>query len=200
MKLLNRNRTTAPVGTLRNGEMQSRRRRRAGWMALTLGLGVAGMAAAPPHTPPGTSPSSTSPSNTSLAAKSAGRAGHAWFQIGRASWYGAHFNGHRTASGERFDSSALTCAHRSLPMGTWLRVTNLLNHRSLFVRVNDRGPVPKSRILDLSQAAARRLGVGGVARVSVQQINPADPQLIAEMAPQYDGPILPELAALTRGR
>ena len=56
----------------------------------------------------------------------------------------------QTANGEKYDMNAFTCAHRTLPLGTWLRVTNLRNHRSAFVRVNDRGPVPTSRILDLS--------------------------------------------------
>lgn len=81
-----------------------------------------------------------------------------WYQIGRASWYGEDFQGQQTASGEDYDMNGLTCAHRSLPLGSLVRVTNLRNHKSVVVRVNDRGPLPQSRIVDLSYAAARFLG------------------------------------------
>jgi rare lipoprotein A len=74
---------------------------------------------------------------------------------GEARYYGAELAGNRTASGERFDPRALTCAHRSLPLGTMLRVTNIANGRSVTVRVNDRGPFARSRVLDMSLAAAR---------------------------------------------
>ena len=97
---------------------------------------------------------------------------HHWYQIGRASWYGRLFQGHETASGEDFDMNAMTCAHRSLPMGSLIKVTNLRNHRSVIVRVNDRGPVPESRIVDLSYAAAHFLGFGarGTAPVRLELI------------------------------
>ncbi|HEY0760369.1 MAG TPA: septal ring lytic transglycosylase RlpA family protein [Acidisarcina sp.] len=84
---------------------------------------------------------------------------HHWYQIGRASWYGKYFQGRQTASGENYDMNRMTCAHRSLPLGTLLRVTNLLNHRTVVVRVNDRGPVPENRVVDLSMAAANFLGM-----------------------------------------
>ena len=77
--------------------------------------------------------------------------------VGKASWYGAWHHGRRTASGERFDMWALTAAHRTLPLGTHVRVTNLRNGRSVEVRVNDRGPVFDDRIIDLSRGAAARL-------------------------------------------
>lgn len=80
-------------------------------------------------------------------------------QVGRASWYGIEHHGKRTASGARFDMNALTAAHRSLPLGTMLRVKNLANGRSVVVRVNDRGPYVGGRIIDLSMAAAGRLGL-----------------------------------------
>lgn len=88
---------------------------------------------------------------------------------GRASWYGRFHHGRRTASGERFDMYALTAAHRTLPLGTRLRVVNLENGRAVDVRINDRGPVIHDRIIDLSYAAARRLGgvEAGVFRVSL---------------------------------
>ena len=76
---------------------------------------------------------------------------------GRASWYGEPHHGRMTASGETFDMHRLTAAHRTLPLGTRLRVTNLANGRSVVVRVNDRGPYRSGRILDLSYAAARAL-------------------------------------------
>src|SRR5512140_2008979 len=85
---------------------------------------------------------------------------------GAISFYGEGFEGHRTASGERFDPGALTAAHRSLPFGTCLEVENLENGRRVRVRVNDRGPYQGGRILDVSRAAALRLGMvqAGVAR------------------------------------
>lgn len=99
---------------------------------------------------------------------------HHWYQIGRASWYGKLFQGQQTASGEDFDMNAMTCAHRTLPMGSLVRVTNLRNHKSVVVRVNDRGPIPHNRIIDLSYKAARMLGFGhrGTAPVRVDLITP----------------------------
>lgn len=99
-----------------------------------------------------------------------------WIQIGKASWYGRRFQGHRTASGEPFDLNMLTCAHRTLPIGTLLKVTNLGNRRSIMVRVNDRGPVPHGLILDLSYAAARSLGFNGkgTAHVQLEKIQGAE--------------------------
>jgi len=81
-----------------------------------------------------------------------------WYQLGRASWYGQALQGQETASGEAYDMNGMTCAHRSLPLGALVRVTNLRNHKSIVVRVNDRGPVPETRVVDLSYAAARLLG------------------------------------------
>ena len=113
----------------------------------------------------------------SPATASSSAASHRWYQIGKASWYGRGFQGKRTATGERFDMNALTCAHRTLPLGSWLRVTNLHNRRSTFVRVNDRGPYKSDTIVDLSFAAAQRLGLLGKAAVRVEQVSPTDPEL-----------------------
>lgn len=99
---------------------------------------------------------------------SKGRLRSHWFQFGRASWYGDSFQGQPTASGEAFDMNELTCAHRSLPLGSLVRVTNLRNHRSVVVRVNDRGPTVPTRIVDLSYAAARILGFRGRGMVRVR--------------------------------
>jgi rare lipoprotein A len=91
-------------------------------------------------------------------------------EVGRASYYGKKFQGRRTASGERYDMRALTAAHPRLPFGTVVTVTNMKNGRSVKVRINDRGPFIKGRIIDLSYAAARKLGMlsKGVARVRVR--------------------------------
>ena len=94
----------------------------------------------------------------------------AFRQVGVASWYGPGFNGRRTASGERFDQNDLTAAHRNLPLGSEVRVTNLENGRTVTVEINDRGPYVKNRVLDLSKAAAGRLGIleNGVAKVRIE--------------------------------
>jgi len=99
-----------------------------------------------------------------------------WTQVGKATWYGRGFQGHRTASGEAFDLNMLTCAHRTLPIGTLLRVTNLTNRRSIMVRVNDRGPVPTGLVVDLSYAAAKSLGFNhrGSARVRLEKVEGAE--------------------------
>jgi rare lipoprotein A len=96
------------------------------------------------------------------------------FQVGLASWYGEFHHGRPTASGEPFDLSQLTAAHRTLPLGTQLRVTNLENGRVVRVRVNDRGPYVTGRVLDLSHEAARRLDMieRGVAPVSLHIVEP----------------------------
>ncbi len=80
---------------------------------------------------------------------------------GQCSWYGSKFNGSRTASGERFDGSQKTAAHKTLPFGTLLRVTETKTDKSVIVKVTDRGPFVKHRVLDISHAAAKELGVVG---------------------------------------
>jgi rare lipoprotein A len=108
---------------------------------------------------------------------------HHWHQLGRASWYGGTFQGQATASGEPFNMNSMTCAHRSLPLGATVLVTNLRNHRSVLVRVNDRGPVPESRIIDLSYAAAKILGFHGVAPVRLDLVDPSlSPTQIAQLS------------------
>jgi rare lipoprotein A (peptidoglycan hydrolase) len=93
-----------------------------------------------------------------------------WTQSGGVSWYGPGFHGRRTASGEIFDTNDLTMAHRSLRLGSKVRVTNLANGRSVVLRVNDRGPYVRGRIADLSRAAAQRLGFvdDGVVRARIE--------------------------------
>jgi rare lipoprotein A len=114
---------------------------------------------------------------------------HHWFQIGQASWYGRHFQGKKTANGEAFDMNSLTCAHRSLPLGSWIRVTNLKNRKSIFVRVNDRGPVPENRVVDLSYAAARAVGLRGIGKVRLEEVSGADPQMARDLVAQLQFPL-----------
>lgn len=91
-------------------------------------------------------------------------------QTGTASWYGPGFQGRKTANGERFNTHALTAAHRTLPFGTRVRVTNRNTGRSVIVRINDRGPFHGNRIIDLSHASAQAIGMGGTATVSIAPI------------------------------
>lgn len=95
-------------------------------------------------------------------------------QVGAASWYGRRHAGRLTANGERFDPQAMTCAHRSLPLGSVVRVTDLTTGKNVALEVNDRGPYVKGRILDLSEGAARKLGIGGkgVTMVRLEVIHP----------------------------
>lgn len=94
-------------------------------------------------------------------------------QVGKASWYGPGFHGRQTASGDSFDQNALTAAHRRLPLGSTVTVTNLQNGRSVTVLINDRGPFVRGRVIDLSRAAARDLGMtkAGVARVRIERVD-----------------------------
>lgn len=105
-------------------------------------------------------------------AKAAETASHR--QTGLASWYGVEHQGRRTANGERFDRHKLTAAHPSLPFSTVLRVTNLGSGRSVLVRVNDRGPNHPGRLVDLSEPAAREIGMdrSGVVRVALTVMPP----------------------------
>jgi rare lipoprotein A len=108
----------------------------------------------------------------------AGCAGHdidprGYNETGSASYYGARHQGKRTASGERFDQNSMTAAHRNLPFGTRLLITNLGNAKSVEVRVNDRGPHTRGRLIDVSRKAAEQLGMlgSGVAQVRVQALD-----------------------------
>lgn len=92
---------------------------------------------------------------------------------GMASYYGDELAGNRTANGERFDPDQLTAAHRTLPFGSMVRVTNTLNGDSVIVRINDRGPFSRGRVIDVSHAAARQIGMhrSGTARVKLALLN-----------------------------
>ena len=91
-------------------------------------------------------------------------------QIGKGSWYGKRFQGKRTANGERYNMYSYTAAHRTFPFNSMVKVTNLKNGRSIIVRINDRGPYHRGRIIDLSYLAAKKLGYAkkGVAKLKIK--------------------------------
>jgi rare lipoprotein A len=95
-------------------------------------------------------------------------------QTGIASWYGKPFHGRRTASGEIYNMHAMTAAHRTMPLPSYARVRNPANGREVIVRINDRGPYKPGRVIDLSYAAAKRLGIDGIAPVQVERLAAAD--------------------------
>jgi rare lipoprotein A len=142
-------------------------------IAVALTLGINSTNSAQPAATSKIQANAPVPANTGM---STPKPVHHWYQLGHASWYGKYFQGHPTASGETYNMYDLTCAHRSLPLGSLVRVTNLRNHKSVVVRVNDRGPVPEDRIVDLSYAAASTLGVNGVSKVRLELL-PAVAQL-----------------------
>ena len=109
---------------------------------------------------------------------------HGRAQVGRASFYHSLFDGRKTASGALFDSSLLTAAHRTLEFGTRVRVTNLVNLKSVIVTINDRGPYVEGRIIDLTRRAASALGFvqSGVARVRVETLSKSAKALEATSA------------------
>lgn len=111
---------------------------------------------------------------------------------GIASWYGTKFHGRRTSSGEPYDMFKMTAAHKELPLPTYAQVTNLTNGRSVVLKINDRGPFHQNRIIDLSYAAASKLGVlkNGTAMVEVRTIDPGE---AAPTAPTIDLKDLPEI-------
>jgi rare lipoprotein A len=106
---------------------------------------------------------------------------------GVASWYGPDFHGKRTATGETYDMHGMSGAHPTLPLPTWVRVTNLQNGRSVDIRLNDRGPFARNRIIDLSRAAAERLDMirSGTAMVEVRSLASGDPAPAVVPASQY---------------
>jgi rare lipoprotein A len=105
------------------------------------------------------------------------------YQVGTASWYGSYFEGKETASGEPYNMYDMTAAHPSLPLGTFVKVTNLRNGKAVIVRVNDRGPVVDGRIIDVSYQAAQVLGMKsrGIQRVRLDVVK--DPETVAFLNP-----------------
>jgi rare lipoprotein A len=156
------------------------KRARASLLGVALGLTVT-VVASPPLNPNSSAPDLASLTPASARSESSTPAKKHWFEIGKASWYGGVFNGKKTANGEHYDMTAWTCAHRTLPLGSWVKVTNLYNRKTIFLRVNDRGPVAESLIVDLSYAAARKLGISGLGKVKIEPVPANDPKLIDQM-------------------
>lgn len=144
---------------------------------LAIGFMVATLGAAPASNSSTSTPADI-PSPVRAAAKTKP------YQVGRASWYGKQFHGKPTASGEAYDMFQFTAAHRNLPLGTWVKVTNMRNGRWIIVRVNDRGPVPTDRIIDLSYGAAQMLEfrAKGLEKVRLDLL-PAQPTMVAANRP-----------------
>jgi rare lipoprotein A len=118
-------------------------------------------------------------------------------ESGQASWYGGKFHGRTTASGETFDTNALTAAHKTLPFGTVVEVTNLDNGKAVTVRINDRGPFVEGRIIDLSRAAAEKLDmVGtGVARVEIHLVENPGEALMAHREVPSEGTVILQIGS-----
>jgi len=145
---------------------------------LALAFTVASLGAAQgPNISEATPAPSSSVQTKSEVGKQAGKAGP--YQVGTASWYGENFHGKPTASGELYDMYDMTAAHLTLPMGSFVRVTNLRNGRSVVVRVNDRGPIVPGRIIDVSYGAAQALQfrARGLQRVRLDLVNPPQANL-----------------------
>ncbi len=141
--------------------------------------------------PPGAPPVGTGPRGTSQATPGERR----YDAVGYASWYGEEMGSGRTASGQPFDPRAITAAHSSLPMGSFVEVTSLDSGKTILVLINDRGPVSQDRVLDLSRGAAQLLGVdrAGIAAVRVRQVDPPGPDQTAlregrSASPRIDTP------------
>lgn len=140
-------------------------------IAVVLTVGITSTGSTQPEATsntPAAKSTTSAPANPAPANPSPTKRVHHWYQFGKASWYGQDFQGRPTASGESFNMYDMTCAHRSLPLGSLIRVTNLRNRKSVILRVNDRGPVAEDRIVDLSYAAANFLGVRGIAKVRLE--------------------------------
>lgn len=170
-----------------SGKQRSVRKFAAGFLVMSMALS----ASAKEGTPTGTvTPVPRSVPPAGIAKPKINAKSKHWYEIGVASWYGTKFQGRTTAGGERFDMNRMTCAHRSLPLNTWLRVTNLKNHKTAFVRVNDRGPVADDRIVDLSYAAARTLGLAGLGQVRLEPVSSNDPVLAQALLAQLQVPVV----------
>lgn len=116
-------------------------------------------------------------------------------ETGPASWYGSKYHGRKTSSGERYNKNDMTAAHKTLPFGTKVKVTNLANNESVVLRINDRGPFVGNRIIDVSEVAARKLDIHsrGIANVKVEVIE-IDGKTVAAAAP-----VEPEIYSIQKG-
>lgn len=125
-----------------------------------------------------------------------------YVDTGIASWYGSYFHGRRTSNGERYDMYADTAAHKTLPMNTMLLVKNLENGREMVVRINDRGPFVRGRIVDLSYASAKKLGIirKGTAKVRITAMAPSQDGVYATVPNFNEGEFYVQIGAFTEKR
>ncbi|MBA3595359.1 MAG: septal ring lytic transglycosylase RlpA family protein [Polaromonas sp.] len=145
-------------------------------------------APAEPQAPQGPAPA-TLPDNTPLLAVPQAEANllageiPREFEQGKASWYGPRFNGRRTASGERYNMHEMTAAHKTLPFGTMVRVRSLVNGKEVEVRITDRGPFSRGRVIDLSRAAAEAIGMMGLGVKDVLLLVPESTPSVTRISP-----------------
>jgi len=132
----------------------------------------------PPDDAPPDEPANSAPRPALLAGESARE-----LERGGASWYGPGFHGRRTASGERYNMHAFTAAHRTLPFGTWVRVHSLVNGREVDVRITDRGPFIRRRVIDVSRSAAEALGMLGLGFKEVVLLVPESTPVAVDLSP-----------------
>jgi len=170
-------------------DFKLRRRKRVVWMAAAVSLLTACSLLQPPETPPPTSTTAPPPRPYKVMGKwyHPRADSHGYREVGYASWYGKPFHGRKTSNGETYDMYLVSAAHKTLPFNTVVRVRNLENGRKLDVRINDRGPFVRGRIIDLSYGAARRLGLvdAGVARVEIVALGTLDPKASTAASPVY---------------
>jgi rare lipoprotein A len=123
-----------------------------------------------------------------------------FIQKGKASFYASKFNGRKTSSGERVDSQIYAAAHRTLPFNTMVEITNLANNRSIIVRINDRGPFSKDRIVDMTHAAAKALGFiqRGVANVKIRVVGAQGVVALAPVQAEQTAQLLPNTEPVSR--
>src|SRR5579862_9595333 len=161
------------------------RRRFAHGLASLLLVASLGAAQGPNSSGSKDTQNTTSRSARQIKPASSKPAHHRPYQVGTASWYGEYFEGRTTASGEPYNMHDLTAAHPTLPLGSWVRVTNLHNGRIVYVRINDRGPIVPGRIIDLSYGAAQVLHFQdkGLQRVRLDLASPreAAPEQLAQL-------------------
>jgi rare lipoprotein A len=163
---------------------------RIAWLALLLGLMVQAcsvLSERPPTQPPPTLPGQPKPYRVNGDWYQPLAHARGFEQEGLASWYGREFHGRKTSNGEVYDMYGVTAAHKTLPLGTYVRVHNLANNRTLDVRINDRGPFVAGRVIDLSYTAAQQLGVvgPGTAPVKIMALGAPAEQSAPGQAPQY---------------
>lgn len=164
-------------------------------LATLVGLVIWGCAATPPPAPPPPRREAAVPRKKPPPSSKPYRVGSTWYhpvphargfsQEGIASWYGRKFHGRKTSNGEIYNMYAMTAAHKTLPLGTWVRVHNRNNGKQIDVRVNDRGPFVRGRIIDLSYSAAKKIGIvgPGTAPVKIVALGAAASESTAKDAP-----------------